>query len=71
MKDYKDRADDIIEHIDIAQSEINKAISKLNGRKIWLKLSSLYKLAAVLGKLDYVKDEMQNQEARRKRCERL
>lgn len=70
MKDYKDRADDIIEHLDIAQSEINKAISKLNGRKIWLKLSSLYKLAAVLGKLEYVKDEMKGQEARRKRYEK-
>ena len=65
MSGYNDRADDIIEHIENAQSEINKAISKLNGRNIWLKLSSLYRLAAVLGKLEYVKEEMQRREDRR------
>lgn len=64
--DYNDRADDIIEHIDKANEKLMKAISKLNSRRIWLKLSSLYKLAAVLGKLSYVKEEMQRQEARRK-----
>lgn len=64
--DYNDRADDIVEHIDKANEELMKAISKLNSRRIWLKLSSLYKLAAVLGKLSYVKEEMQKQEARRK-----
>ena len=63
--DYNDRADDIVEHIDRANDELVKAISKLNSRKIWLKLSSLYKLAAVLGKLSYVKEEMQRQEYRR------
>ena len=62
MSGYNDRADDIIEHIENAQSEINKAISKLNGRNIWLKLSSLYRLASVLGKLEYVKEEMQRRE---------
>jgi len=67
MSGYNDRADDIIEHIENAQSEINKAISKLNGRNIWLKLSSLYRLAAVLGKLEYVKEEMQRREDRRNR----
>lgn len=67
--DYNDRADDIVEHIDRANDELIKAISKLNSRKIWLKLSSLYKLAAVLGKLSYVKEEMQRQEYRRKRHE--
>lgn len=65
MRGYNDRADDIIEHIENAQSEVNKAISKLNGRNIWLKLSSLYRLAAVLGKLEYVKEEMQRREDRR------
>ena len=65
MREYNDRADDIIEHIENAQSEVNKAISKLNGRNIWLKLSSLYRLAAVLGKLEYVKEEMQRREDRR------
>ena len=65
MSGYNDRADDIIEHIENAQSEINKAISKLNGRNIWLKLSSLYRLAGVLGKLEYVKEEMQRREDRR------
>lgn len=64
--DYNDRADDIVEHIDKANEELVKAISKLNSRRIWLKLSSLYKLAAVLGKLSYVKEEMQKQETRRK-----
>lgn len=64
--DYNDRADDIVEHIDKANEELMKAISKLNSRRIWLKLSSLYKLAAVLGKLSYVKEEMQRQEYRRK-----
>lgn len=64
-KGYDGRADDIVEHLEVAQSEINKAISKLNGRKIWLKLSSLYRLAAVLGKLEYVKREMKLQEDRR------
>lgn len=64
MRD-NDRADDIVEHIENAQSEVNKAISKLNGRNIWLKLSSLYRLAAVLGKLEYVKEEMQRREDRR------
>lgn len=64
--DYNDRADDIVEHIDKANEELMKAISKLNSRRIWLKLSSLYKLAAVLGKLSYVKEEMQRQENRRK-----
>lgn len=64
--DYNDRADDIIEHIDKANEELMKAISKLNSRRIWLKLSSLYKLAAVLGKLSYVKEEMQKREDRRK-----
>ena len=63
--DYNDRADDIIGHIDKANEELMKAISKLNSRRIWLKLSSLYKLAAVLGKLSYVKEEMQRQEYRR------
>lgn len=63
--DYNDRADDIVEHIDKANEELIKAISKLNSRRIWLKLSSLYKLAAVLGKLSYVKEEMQRQEYRR------
>ena len=67
--DYNDRADDIVEHIDKANEELIKAISKLNSRKIWLKLSSLYKLAAVLGKLSHVKEEMQRQEYRRKRHE--
>ena len=65
MSGCNDRADDIIEHIENAQSEINKAISKLSGRNIWLKLSSLYRLAAVLGKLEYVKEEMQRREDRR------
>lgn len=65
MREYNDRADDIVEHIENAQSEINKAISKLNGRDVWLKLSSLYRLAAVLGKLEYVKEEMQRREDRR------
>ena len=65
MSGYNDRTDDIIEHIENAQSEINKAISKLNGRNIWLKLSSLYRLAGVLGKLEYVKEEMQRREDRR------
>ena len=65
MRGYNDRADDIVEHIENAQSEVNKAISKLNGRNIWLKLSSLYRLAAVLGKLEYVKEEMQRREDRR------
>ena len=67
--DYNDRADDIVEHIDKANEELMKAISKLNSRRIWLKLSSLYKLAAVLGKLSYVKEEMQKREARRLRHE--
>lgn len=67
--DYNDRADDIVEHIDRANDELLKAISKLNSRSIWTKLSSLYKLAAVLGKLSYVKEEMQRQEYRRKRHE--
>lgn len=67
--DYNDRADDIVEHIDKANEELIKAISKLNSRRIWLKLSSLYKLAAVLGKLSYVKEEMQRQEYRRMRHE--
>ena len=65
MREYNGRADDIVEHIENAQSEINKAISKLNGRNIWLKLSSLYRLAGVLGKLEYVKEEMQRREDRR------
>ena len=65
MREYNDRADDIIEHIENAQFEVNKAISKLNGRNVWLKLSSLYRLAAVLGKLEYVKEEMQIREDRR------
>ena len=65
MREYNGRADDIVEHIENAQSEINKAISKLNGRDVWLKLSSLYRLAAVLGKLEYVKEEMQRREDRR------
>ena len=65
MREYNDRADDIIEHIENAQFEVNKAISKLNGRNVWLKLSSLYRLAAVLGKLEYVKEEMQRREDRR------
>lgn len=64
--DYNDRADDIIEHIDKANEELMKAISKINSRKIWMKLSSLYRIAAVLGKLSYVKEEMQKQECRRK-----
>lgn len=64
-KEYNDRADDIIEHLDKASTELTKAISKLNSRKIWLKLSSLYKLASVLGKLQHVKEEMENQEVRR------
>lgn len=64
--DYNDRADDIIEHIDKANEELMKAISKINSRKIWLKLSSLYRIAAVLGKLSYVKEDMQKQEYRRK-----
>ena len=64
MRD-NDRADDIVEHIENAQSEVNKAISKLNGRNIWLKLSSLYRLAAILGKLEHVKEEMQRREDRR------
>ena len=65
MREYNDRADDIIEHIENAQSEVNKAISKLNGRNVWLKLSSLYRLAAVLGKLECVKEEIQRREDRR------
>lgn len=65
MKGYNDKADDIIEHLDNASSELTKAISKLNSRKIWLKLSSLYKLASVLGKVQYVRQEMERQEARR------
>lgn len=65
-REYDGKADDIIEHIEIAQSELNKAISKINGRKIWLKLSCLYKLASILGKLEYVKDEMKSQERMRK-----
>lgn len=64
MRD-NDRADDIVEHIENAQSEVDKAISKLNGRNIWLKLSSLYRLAAILGKLEHVKEEMQRREDRR------
>lgn len=64
-KQYTDRADDVVQHIEAAQSEINKAISKINPRNIWLKLSSLYRLAAVLGKLEYVKEEMNRQEGRR------
>jgi hypothetical protein len=64
-KEYNDRADDIIEHLDKASAELTKAISKLNSRKIWLKLSSMYKLASVLGKLQHVKEEMENQEVRR------
>lgn len=67
MKDYNGRADDIVAHLELAQAEITKALSKLNSRKIWLKLSSMYKLASVQGKLQYVKEEMIKQEARRNR----